>query len=320
MYKKMKVLIIGAGQISAGYDSPDSDIVLTHAKAVIRSDEFELVGFYDVNKEAAREAAVKWQTRVIDDVSDIGDIDVVCCAVPDKYHYDIMMMLSQWNNLKAVICEKPLADTYERACKIREIYDELNTAVFVNYTRRYLQEFIDLKEWIDAQAGPLITGHCIYGKGSVHNCSHMINLLQYLVGEICLDRVFGTVYDYLREDPSAEFVLQSGEAEIVFQVVPCNVATVFEFDLIFEGGRIKYDDAEGRIDYYIIQDSKDYPGYENYYQYKSAIINRNRAIQLLYTNVCDVIMGESDFIRSDMNAAVETLKMCRGITERIMES
>lgn len=314
---KIQVLIIGAGQIAAGYDSPESDLVLTHAKAITRSEIMELAGFYDVNIEAARNAATKWDTRVVESVFNIDSIDVVCCAVPDKSHYNIMMTLSQLNHLKAIICEKPLADTYERACEIRDIYENNRVPVFVNYTRRYLQEFVDLRKWIIGQAGEFITGHCIYGKGIVHNGSHLINLLQYLLGELSIDLVSGLIYDYSSEDPSVEFIIKSGEAKIVFQAVPCDVVTIFELDLFFDKGRVKYDDAKGRIDYYTIMDSKEYPGYRNYYQYRTVNINRNQAIESLYSNVCDVVTGESSTVRGDMNSSVETLKICKEVKERI---
>ena len=46
-----KAVIIGAGNIAAGFDSPKSEKVLTHAHAITLHPDFELLGFInsDVN-------------------------------------------------------------------------------------------------------------------------------------------------------------------------------------------------------------------------------------------------------------------------------
>ena len=55
-----KALIIGAGQIAGGYDNPNDKSILTHAHAYSNNSNVELLGFYDVNYEAAEKMAEKW--------------------------------------------------------------------------------------------------------------------------------------------------------------------------------------------------------------------------------------------------------------------
>ena len=47
-----KAVIIGAGNIAAGFDSPKSEKVLTHAHAILLHPDFELLGFYDRDEKS----------------------------------------------------------------------------------------------------------------------------------------------------------------------------------------------------------------------------------------------------------------------------
>ena len=49
MDKSFNVLIIGAGNIGALYDTPDMDKVLTHAHAFSIINGFKLLGFVDLD-------------------------------------------------------------------------------------------------------------------------------------------------------------------------------------------------------------------------------------------------------------------------------
>lgn len=46
-----RVVIIGAGNIAAGFDTPESKKILTHAHAVVVNPDFQLLGFYDIDEK-----------------------------------------------------------------------------------------------------------------------------------------------------------------------------------------------------------------------------------------------------------------------------
>ncbi len=311
-----KVLIIGAGNIASGYDQPNSEWILTHAHAIKCNNMFSLVGFYDVDRVKAEDAAKKWNTIAIDDLEMIKDsVDVVCCAVPDNLHYDVMKELYNWNNLQVIICEKPITNKLCSARELSNLYLESDKEVIVNYSRRYIDEFIEVKEWIVNKAGKLTVGTCLYGKGIIHNCSHMINLLHFLFGRIEIDYIGRHFYDYNEDDPSVDFSVKAKEGKIYFHPIPCNNVTVFEFDLCFEKVRIKYDDTDGYIKYYVVEESDE--GELNYCLRKTVSINRSNALVNLYTNVYNVL-EKKEKPKANMEDAVEALQVCYQIKERVL--
>jgi predicted dehydrogenase len=192
------VLIIGAGNIGAFYDTPDSKNILTHAHAIKEHSGFKLVGFVDNNSERARVAAKIWKTLSFQSINEAfskTDVDVVCVAVPDEFHYTVLKEVV-FRPVKIVLAEKPITKTLFEADEIIALYKQLNVSLLVNYSRRFVPEFQDVKKLIDDQSfGKYVFGNGYYGKGVLHNGSHMINLLEYLIGDVKEVEVKEKVFD-----------------------------------------------------------------------------------------------------------------------------
>lgn len=311
------VLIIGAGKIASGYDTPMQDKILTHAHALVLATDFNLLGFYDVDQQKAEIAAKKWGVGVIRDLASIkNQVDVVCCAVPDEFHYDIMKRIIELPRLKMAICEKPITRNLVQAQEMVELYKRREIPLIVNYTRRFLNEFIELKNWIN-EAGDLKVGNCFYGKGVFHNCSHMINTLEYLFGELEFLQTNYMMYDYFQDDPSVSFILKRNSANIYFHPIECNIVTVFEFDLLFAKGRIKYSDAEGKIKYYKVDESEIYDNELNYVLERIVEIDWNSALTTLYKNVGDVLRKQVR-MHSSGEDAYKTICICDKVKKDAM--
>ena len=109
--KQYNVVIIGAGNIGAGFDSPESDEILTHAHAFLKNDKFNLIGFYDVDFVKAASAANKWNVQAFVTMeSAMKHAEVVCCTVPDAYHYQVLKEIAEYP-VKLVFAEKPITKT-----------------------------------------------------------------------------------------------------------------------------------------------------------------------------------------------------------------
>ena len=315
---RYNVVIIGAGNIASGYDDILSPRILTHAHALKTLAFFNFLGFYDIDERRAEAAAQKWGVEKIDSLENIQkEIDIICCAAPDEFHYEILKKVSVFSSLKAVICEKPITRKTYQAKELVKLYKEKNIPLFVNYTRRFLGEFTELKHWI-SRAGSLIVGNCYYGKGVFHNCSHMINILEYILADLELLSTDFMLYDFFEEDPSINFVLKNESSKIYFHPIDCNIATVFEFDLFFENGRVRYSDHEGSIDYYQIKKSSVYSGELNYLLDRRIKIKWDLALLNLYKNVYDAICNQSE-VCSDGEEAYKTISLCEKITKKVTE-
>lgn len=261
------VLIIGAGNIGAFFDTPVSKNILTHAHAFKKHKGFNLLGFIDVDETKARKAAQLWKCRSfknIDAAFSSERIDVACVAAPDDYHYDILKELSGFP-LKIVFAEKPLAKTITEAKKIMRIYKEKKIDMIVNYSRHFVPEFEKIKADIaDGDYGEYLTGTGYYGKGIIHNGSHLIDLLRYFIGEIKKIKPVSGVSDFYRDDKSVSAVLFFENSRPFFlQYADCRKYSMFEIDMLFEKKRIRIYDLGFKIEEYSIRDSKTFKGYKN---------------------------------------------------------
>lgn len=310
--------IIGAGMIGSNYDAPNSGIVLSHAHAIVNSENFYLKGFYDTNINASKDAARKWNTSVFDSFEEVKkSCDVICCAVSDSMHYVVLKEFYESENIKAIICEKPLASKVKDAVLLVEGFEHSNIPIVVNYSRRYMNSFNMLKYRIN-ELGGFILGNCCYGKGLIHNGSHLVNILDYLIGlnNYSLKAITQIVYDYDNKDPSIGFVITNGDNLITFNVIPCDVTTVFQFELFFEKGKIVYDGMTNEIRLYNIRASQMFKGYTNYLENGYLKVDRGNALINLYKNLYNIIQGNEDPY-SDGTSALNTLKFCEFIQEGV---
>jgi len=285
------VLIVGAGNIGAFFDTPETDAILTHAHAFTKHPGFNLIGFVDTDENKAQKAARLWNTRcfkTIEAAFSVENIDVACVAVPDGYHYSVLKTLENFR-LLAVLLEKPLAKTIDEAQEILEVSKNKSLGVFVNYSRRFVPEFERVHAEIRAgMYGEYLTGTGYYGKGILHNASHIIDLLRYFVGEISAVRPMGSIADYYGDDESIAVMLDFKPGKSFFlQYVDCSKYTIFELDLLFENKRIRVVNSGFEIEEHSVMESDMYTGYR--YMVKTGTIHTSLA-QALY-HAADNIYG-----------------------------
>jgi len=263
--KKYSVIIIGAGKIGAFFDTPTSREYLSHAHAFSSHAGFNLLGFVDSDLSHAERASQIWGGDAFPTVADAFSnhaVDVAVVAAPDAVHFTLLKELAEYP-LKLVLAEKPLAKTVDEAEEIIAIYSKRCIRLAVNYSRRYVPEFINLAAEIASGAfGGYITGSGYYGKGTIHNGTHLISLLDHLLGEIEIAEVFGSFHDQFADDPTCSFRLDIADGKpFLMQAVSSQLYTIFELDLFFEKKRIRIVDSGCKIERYNICDSELFEGY-----------------------------------------------------------
>jgi predicted dehydrogenase len=299
-------LILGAGNIAALFDSPEDKNILTHAHAFQSSGAFHLLGFYDVDEEKARAAAKRWGVQAFSSLSEaLSKAEVVCVCVPDAYHYATLKELGAYP-LKLVITEKPLCQREEEAKEIEKLYE--NSPCIVNYSRRYLKEFESLRNKVKSY-GRFLKGNGYYGKGILHNGSHMIDLLQYLLGPVCgFDKPENKLCDF-EEDISCDVRLLFQEGSFRMNSIDSRVVTIFELDLFFEKARVRILDGGTRLEIYTVQPSPTYEGYFNYLLEKEEQVDYSHAMTGLVENAKEVLEGKAK-PKCSLQDAKQVLEWC----------
>ena len=275
------VAIIGAGLISSGFDDIDDERILTHAHAIVAHDKFNLCGFYDIKKENSEAAAKKWNTIALSKIDDIKNAQIITIATPDAFHLESFRHAVSLKP-KLIILEKPIARTIEEAKEIIALSKD--TPVAINFSRRYVKEFQDLAIKIKKGAwGEFITGRGIYGKGFIHNGSHMLDLLNLFLGKITNIKTYDKISDFYENDPTRTIQITfKNNRNFLAQALDCNIATVFELELFFERKRIQILNSGEKIVFYEVENCHNV---YKFFKYENEINTElNFAMYNLYEN------------------------------------
>lgn len=187
-------------------------------------------------------------------------------ATPDSLHYEQTLQLME-KGVKYIFVEKPLALSGVDANALVDKANQYKALLFVNYFRKYLPSFQLLKrELLEGRYGVIKTVTASYGKGLLHNGSHMIDLVHYLVGKIQPEKVFQVVEDFSPTDPSVGFVgkVLVGESTIpiVVYVVDSQDFTHFELELITSCGKLQISDLGRSIHFFASEEDMNLKGYK----------------------------------------------------------
>ncbi len=307
------VLIIGAGKIGAFFDAPDSENILTHAHAFSTHQKFNLIGFVDKDFQASSKAAQLWNCKAFKSIQDAflkNKIDVVVVAVPDEYHYQVLKGALNYK-VKLIFAEKPLTKTLKQAEEIIDLSKKKEIPILVNYSRRFVPEFIELKNKIQKNELGSFVGGCGYcGKGFLHNGSHLIDLLNCFSLSIENVDVVSKMYDFFDDDSTISAVLKlKNNTTFFLQGVNCSLYTIFELDLFFEKARIRIVDSGFSIEYFFVKESVVFKGYKNLSLQCKVQTKLDKSLLFAIQNIADFLDGKTELLCS-VQDAILIMKTC----------
>jgi len=255
--EKLKALIVGCGNIAGGYDERGTypSAVLTHAGAYKAHGGFEISAC--VEPDAARREVFMNTWGVEQGCTDLvgcaalGQVfDVVSLCSPSSFHADDLRTLLTMP-VRAVFAEKPLTGDSNTSLQIIEAFAAKQILIAVNYTRRWSPGLAQIRADIVAGKWGRVTGGIgRYSKG-LYNCgSHMIDLVNYLVGPVVPEQVFSKIEDFSASDPTLS-VFMKFENDSQFVLIGSDGRDFFTFELtlITEKGEIVIEDLGRRVRY-----------------------------------------------------------------------
>jgi predicted dehydrogenase len=313
-----RVAIIGAGRIGAMMDDSSSPHILTHAHGYQACEGFEIVGFVDRDLEKAEAASARWGGTAFESAEELFEaqaIDVVSICLPDELHYATLLALAK-KPVRFIFLEKPAVTTTEEADVVRTLYRELPLRVQVNYTRRFVPEISRVREAIrSGKYGAFITGTGYYGKGLLHNGSHLVDLLQFLVGEVGRVEKISETVDFYDQDPSVSALLTMCCGGAFYL---CHIDSrefhVFELDLTFERKRIRIRELGTIIEEYSVGDHKLFEGYRTLNKDAEYPTEHLKAMYHAVANVRNNLDRNEPLVCT-LEESLDTVKTCLRISQ-----
>jgi predicted dehydrogenase len=279
-------LVIGAGFMGSKKDSLEDDKVFTHGKSYYLHPKFNLVGFVDTNLEEAKKAASIWGGKGFTKLKSAcasSRIDVVSVVTPDQTHFDVLADVALLTGIKHIFCEKPLAPSFILARGITNLFSWLDISGSVNYTRRYLPEIDELRLQISrGDFGSYLFSQGYFGNGLIHDGSHMVDLLLYLLG----------TYE-----------------NFSYNEIDSSLYRIFELDIFFEKKRIRLTDFTWQLEYQTTGISPFYNWQTHINHEKTVQCRIDRAIYNAIDNIANYLDGKED-LKCTFRDACNALEAC----------
>lgn len=133
----LKAGVLGAGHLGK-----------IHLKLLQQSNKYELLGFFDADKEAAAAIEAEFGYKSFESMEAlIAACDVVDVVTPTIYHYDCAEKVIKAG--KHLFIEKPITQTAEEAHAILKLAEEYGVKGQVGHVERFNPAFMSVREKID---------------------------------------------------------------------------------------------------------------------------------------------------------------------------
>lgn len=249
---KFSVVILGLGEIGMGYDKRLRGVthVYTHARAFDLHPGFSIVGAYDPTPRKRTEFHTKYKKPAFSSVDKMFKEvrpEVVVVASPTSEHKKSVAAALSEKNVKAILCEKPLAANLEDSSKIVQACKKKRKALYINFIRRADPGILEVKRRIESRRikGPF-KAVVWYSKGLLHNGSHFVDLMSFWFGPIHGVSLMAKRKKLWEDkyEPDCRFDFESGS--VAFLAAKEKNFSHYTFEIVAQNGRLRLE-TDGKI-------------------------------------------------------------------------
>lgn len=308
--------------MAQGYDGPRSNEILTHTHAFMQNDSFEVSAFCDVDIQKARSAASRWSVPLaVSRIEELSSLQpqVISVCTPAAGREEVLSACLSLRP-KLVFCEKPLALDSLTSERIVEQFSKSQTALAVNYSRRWFRVFQDWKSKVDSgQCGRIRSVRARYFGGWLQNGSHLVDLLQSffepaLVGGVLLRR---DPFDGVDATITGSTLLQTEDNvfSFHFECLPDVEAAHFEIEFVFD--KVTLWSGSRGVPVHELRELNEnliYPGYRYFDVTESSTTEPSEAMVGAVANI-EGFLCRGDRLLSTGQTACETLRLSEQILQ-----
>lgn len=294
------VALVGCGGIGYAFGRGwQGSGALSHFHAFAAHPAFRVAGAADPDPAARRELAEAHGLPVFAEAGELlaaCPADVVVLAAPDHTHPALLRRIADYRP-RAVLCEKPLAPSLAEAEALARLYEDAGIGLCVNYSRRFLPEYADLRELLARGGlGRLQSALIYYSRGLRHNASHYLDLLLWWFGEPERVLVEGRRPGMSPDDPSVSLFLgYAAGLEVRLVALEDGALRINEIDLVGATGRLRLDTL-GELTREALAPHPDYPGLEIFAPAESRQVDLNQALPQAAEALRRWLDGEAELV------------------------
>ena len=260
--------IVGCGRIGCAFDDdPRRGYVSTHAGAYVRTPGVELVALADIDEGKLSRYGDKFGVpgRYTDYLEMLKreQLDIISVCTWNNTHLDIVRAAVE-HGVKAVFCEKPIADSLSAADEMIRLCAERNVLLMIDHQRRFDPFHQQIAAFIQGGGlGRVQQVTCYYTAGVANTGSHLFDLLRFYLGEVMW--VQGRYSRNASPNPQDSNIdAWIGFADgLVAVIQACDVRAylIFEVSLLGTKGRLRVTSSGFNIEFEEVRDSERFAGY-----------------------------------------------------------
>lgn len=192
MAEKLRVGVIGCGSMARN-----------HTYGYLNSSLFEIVALSDLSESAMSDFDDRfneYSDYKPEHFTDFREMlqktkpEVVSVGVWHKGHSPVTIAAAASEGVKAVLCEKPMADSLAAAQEMLTVCDRNNVKLIIGHQRRFLPAYTLAKKMIeDGEIGDVRLITSVAGDGLPNYATHQTDMFRYLLGDIECEWVMGNV-------------------------------------------------------------------------------------------------------------------------------
>ncbi len=246
-------LVVGLGQVGMGYDLKQNKklFAMTHARALSVHSGFSLIGGVDPSETRRAVFEQYYQAPGFPDIFSAMKAlnpEIVIVAAPTANHCQSVCEILDTGRPLAILCEKPFSSSAAEAQKMISQARKRGCKLFINYMRRADRAVIKIRNLILSQhiKAPV---KCVawYTKGLYNNGSHILNLMQYWLGDIEVVRVLKAGRRWGGTDPEPDVFLKFKRGEVFLLSATEENFSHCTIEIIAANGRLSYEDGGKKI-------------------------------------------------------------------------
>ncbi len=194
-------------------------------------------------------------------------LDILSICTRNDAHLEIAKAAVE-HGVKAVFCEKPIADSLSAADKMIRLCEEKGVVLMIDHQRRFDPDHQRVASYIrNGRLGRIQQVTCYYTAGVANTGSHLFDLLRLCLGNVVWVRgSYSHNASRSLEDPNIDAWLGFADGAVA-AVQSCDVNAYMIFEVSFLGtqGRLRLTSSGLDIDFEEVRSSQRFPGYRELY-------------------------------------------------------
>jgi predicted dehydrogenase len=259
-----KAAVIGCGRIGGGY--PGGQGGASHAGAYRADERVCLAAGADIDPEARERFGRRWGVSRLyancEELLAAERPELVSVCTWDPHHGEAVRAAAQ-QGARVILCEKPLAPTWEEARALQALCARRQVELVVGYQRRWEPRHRQVRDFIRAGGlGQLLAANGYYVGGLRHNGCAWINLARFLLGEVLAVRALGGA-EARGGDADLGALLEFAGFQCSLHAACRQEYSIFEIDVLGTRGRITLADAGYELRQWRAREDERFPGFRS---------------------------------------------------------